>query len=68
MKSQSDEQFKPSCPYCRGVGAANRVLMHDQQRTITYVCSTCRRNWTATDRVPYESFRGSTSTLERLRS
>mgnify|MGYP003576951934 CR=1 FL=1 len=55
MDKKSELKFAPSCPYCRGVGAPNECMMHDQQRTITFVCSTCHKTWTATDRVPYES-------------
>jgi transposase-like protein len=52
MSSRADVHYKPACPFCRGQGAANEVTMHNYQRTITYVCSTCTKTWTATDRVP----------------
>jgi hypothetical protein len=52
MNSHADVQYKPACPLCRGQGAANEVTMHNYQWTITYVCSTCMKTWTATDHVP----------------
>jgi hypothetical protein len=58
MPSQAESLFSPPCPYCRGVGAAHEVLMQAEQRTITYTCGTCLKNWKATARVPYESSRG----------
>ena len=50
MNSHADVQYKPACPFCRGQGAANEVTMHNYQRTITYVCNTCKKTWTATPR------------------
>ena len=58
MPFQPESQFSPKCPHCRGSGAPNEVIMQDQQRTITYVCSTCQKSWATTDRVPYETWRG----------
>ena len=52
MNSHADVQSKPACPFCRGQGAANEVTMHNYQRTITYVCNTCMKTWTATDHAP----------------
>jgi len=33
------------------------VTMRNYQRTITYVCSTCMKTWTATDHVPLDLMR-----------
>jgi len=52
MNSHADVQYQPACPFCRGQGAANEMTMHNYQRTITYVCSTCMKSWTTTDHVP----------------
>jgi transposase-like protein len=57
MKSHSDVFYRPACPFCRGQGAANEVTMRNYQRTITYVCSTCMKTWTATDHVPLDLMR-----------
>jgi len=57
MKSHSDVLYRPACPFCRGQGAANEVTMRNYQRTITYVCSTCMKTWTATDHVPLDLMR-----------
>ena len=45
----SDDLLKPSCPYCRGEGAATKVLLSQEQRTITYTCRTCERTWICGD-------------------
>ena len=51
MSSRADVHYKPACPFCRGQGATNEVTLHNYRRTITYVCSTCMKTWTATDHV-----------------
>jgi hypothetical protein len=57
MNSHTDVLYRPACPFCRGQGAANEVTMRNYQRTITYVCSTCMKTWTATDHVPLDLMR-----------
>ena len=54
MSSRADVHYKPACPFCRGQGAANEVTMRNYQRTITYVCRTCMKTWTATEKVPLD--------------
>jgi hypothetical protein len=54
MSSHADVQDKPACPSCRGQGAATGVTMRNYQRTISYVCGTCMKTWTATDQVPLD--------------
>jgi len=54
MNSHADVRYKPACPFCRGQGAANEMTMRNYQRTITYVCSTCMKTWTATDQVSFD--------------
>ena len=49
MNSISAEQFNPPCPYCRGEGAATKLLLSQEQRTITYTCRTCERTWICAD-------------------
>jgi hypothetical protein len=55
MEPKSDSQFKPPCPFCRGDGAANEVMMQGNVRTITYVCRVCAKAWSASN---YQRFRG----------
>ena len=52
MSSRADVHYKAGVPLLSRPGAANEVTMHNYQRTITYVCSTCMKTWTATDHVP----------------
>ena len=52
MSSRADVHYERACPFCRGQGAANEVTMHNYQRTIMYVCSTCMKTWSPTDHVP----------------
>jgi hypothetical protein len=54
MNCHADVQYQPACPFCRGQGAANEVTMRNYQRTITYVCSTYMKTWTATDQLPLD--------------
>ena len=52
MSSRADVHYSRRAPPVAAGGAANEVTMHNYQRTITYVCSTCMKTWTATDHVP----------------
>ena len=52
MESQSDAQSTPQCPFCgHGHGSANTMSIYRYERTITYVCLSCKQTWTATDDV-----------------
>jgi hypothetical protein len=62
MQSQSHEDFKPPCPYCRGEGVATKLVLSQEQRTITYTCRTCERAWICGD-PPTESGRTQPATL-----
>jgi hypothetical protein len=50
---QSDKastKTTPLCPHCRRArGRPNAVTIHQQQRTLRYVCDTCRHHWDVTE-------------------
>ncbi len=49
MPSQAESQFAPSCPYCQGTGVPHEVAIKKHERTVTFLCDTCKRDWTTTD-------------------
>jgi hypothetical protein len=50
MYPETEAEFTPACPLCRGTGVPLEVRMQSGERVITYRCSSCQKPWTVTNR------------------